>query len=63
MKTTPIRLLLVPLLLLLLAPAWGGQYLTILHFNDFHGHLLPTPPDKAGHSAGGLARIATVVYP
>lgn len=48
------------LLLVLLSPAWSGEYVTILHLNDFHGHLLPDPPDKDGHSRGGLARIATM---
>ena len=48
-------------LLLLTAPALAGQYVTLLHFNDFHGHLLPDAPDKAGHSKGGLARMATMV--
>ncbi len=56
------RLFLVSFLAVLLAAqAFAGQYVTILHFNDFHGHLLPDAPDKAGHSKGGLARIATMV--
>ena len=48
-------------LLLWLGPSFAGQYMTVLHFNDFHGHLQPDAPDKAGHSKGGLARIATLV--
>ena len=40
---------------------WAGQYATILHFNDFHGHLQPTPPDENGHSTEGLARLAGMV--
>ncbi len=35
------------------------QYLTIIHFNDFHGQLLPLEQD--GKSVGGLARVATMV--
>jgi 2',3'-cyclic-nucleotide 2'-phosphodiesterase (5'-nucleotidase family) len=48
-------------LLLIVGQAWAGQYVTLLHFNDFHGHLLPEKPDQAGHSIGGLARMATMV--
>jgi 2',3'-cyclic-nucleotide 2'-phosphodiesterase (5'-nucleotidase family) len=36
------------------------QYVTILHFNDFHGQLLPVEgKDKA--ETGGMARLATMV--
>jgi len=35
------------------------QYVTILHFNDSHGHLLPFEQD--GKTVGGLARMATMV--
>ncbi len=41
------------------AAVWAGQYMTILHFNDHHGHLEPF--EKEGVSLGGMARIATVV--
>ena len=46
---------------LLSLPLQAGQYVTILHFNDFHGHLLPDAPGKDGVSHGGLARMATMV--
>ncbi len=34
------------------------QYITVLHFNDSHGQLLPF--EQAGKSVGGIARMATV---
>ncbi len=50
-------------LVVLLAALWcvcaQPQYVTILHFNDFHGQLLPLEVD--GKSLGGMARIATMV--
>lgn len=50
-------------LFLMLAALWcvgaQPQYVTILHFNDFHGQLLPLEVD--GKSLGGMARIATMV--
>jgi len=61
MSRRKVRLGLCLTIFLLLGQAWAGQYVTLLHFNDFHGHLLPDPPDKAGHSKGGLARMATMV--
>ncbi len=35
------------------------QYVTVLHFNDSHGELLPFEQD--GESVGGIARMATMV--
>lgn len=61
MRTGNLKLALCLTLCLLAAQAFAGQYVTLLHFNDFHGHLLPDPPDKAGPSTGGLARMATLV--
>ncbi|MDP3058520.1 MAG: hypothetical protein Q8N36_03585, partial [bacterium] len=42
------------------------KYLTIIHTNDEHSMLLPTPlselrPDITDLSIGGFARLATVV--
>ena len=54
-------LLLVALLFVPVTGAWSGQYVTILHFNDFHGHLLPRVIDDKGTQAGGMARMATMV--
>lgn len=61
MRQGSLKLALCLTLCLLTAQVFAGQYVTLLHFNDFHGHLLPDPPDKAGHSTGGLARMATLV--
>ncbi|HJN15057.1 MAG TPA: bifunctional UDP-sugar hydrolase/5'-nucleotidase, partial [Armatimonadota bacterium] len=47
------------LALLLIPIAGQAQYVTILHFNDFHGHLLPKQQDD--ESIGGMARLATMV--
>jgi 2',3'-cyclic-nucleotide 2'-phosphodiesterase (5'-nucleotidase family) len=44
---------------LVLAGAAPAQYLTILHFNDFHGQLLPYEVKGEGER-GGLARLATL---
>lgn len=39
-----------------------ARLLTILYFNDIHGHLEPWKPDaKSDATIGGIARIATVV--
>jgi 5'-nucleotidase/UDP-sugar diphosphatase len=35
--------------------------LTILHINDFHGHLLPTPGKDGKPGTGGMAYIAKMV--
>lgn len=54
-------LLLVAVLTLavLSCSAWAApQQVTILHFNDFHGHVL-TPDDEDG--LGGIARIAAAI--
>lgn len=61
MASRSLKLVCCLLVCLMTASAFAGQYVTILHFNDFHGHLLPDAPDKAGHSRGGVARMATLV--
>jgi 5'-nucleotidase/UDP-sugar diphosphatase len=45
---------------LLLAGVAQPQYVTVLHFNDFHGQLLPLPVKDDGE-VGGISRIATLV--
>ena len=52
-RSSPAMLLLC---MLLCCAAHADSYLTILHFNDFHGYLQPVEQD--GRSIGGLARIA-----
>jgi len=44
----------------MLAGAAQPQYVTILHFNDFHGQLLPVE-GKDKTETGGIARLATMV--
>ncbi len=44
-------------LLAIVVTAAADSYVTILHFNDFHGYLQPV--ESEGRSVGGLARIAT----
>ncbi len=61
MPRTRLRL---PLYLLLLTcfalpPLSGDCYVTLLHFNDFHGYLQPVGKPEA--NVGGLARMATLV--
>ncbi|KAA6187704.1 bifunctional metallophosphatase/5'-nucleotidase [Thiohalocapsa marina] len=60
-----VRLALVWLLLWLLVwlplQAQGGQRLTILHFNDFHGQLQPMAAAPGLPSRGGIARLASAV--
>jgi 5'-nucleotidase/UDP-sugar diphosphatase len=51
--------ILAALLAALLSVCAEPQYVTILHFNDFHGQLLPLEVD--GKNVGGMARIATMV--
>ncbi len=46
-------------LLLPTAALAAPKHVTILHFNDFHGHLEPDVDDGLAH--GGAARIATIV--
>lgn len=59
MKRAP-RILLILLTLLITLPALAApKHVTILHFNDFHGHLEPDVED--GVARGGAARIATIV--
>jgi 5'-nucleotidase / UDP-sugar diphosphatase len=36
------------------ALSWGDCYVTVLHYNDSHGHLQPDRDDN-----GGIARMAT----
>jgi len=45
-------------ILVSLSVALGDCYLTVLHFNDFHGYL--QPKEKGDGSVGGIARIATL---
>lgn len=54
-----LRSLALPLGLLTVAltSAVADSYVTILHFNDFHGYLEPV--EVEGRSVGGLARLAT----
>lgn len=60
-------LLLALLIALALGPAGASgarraHTLTILHFNDIHGHLEAWKPDsKSDETVGGIARIATLV--
>ena len=58
-RLTPILLLSLVILVTSQIAVWSGEYLTILHFNDFHGHLEPFERDSA--AVGGMARIATAV--
>ena len=39
---------------------WAGQYITLLHFNDLHGHLEAFIQED--NSVGGIARVAAVVH-
>jgi 2',3'-cyclic-nucleotide 2'-phosphodiesterase (5'-nucleotidase family) len=39
--------------------AMSDCYVTVLHFNDFHGHL--QSKEKDGKAEGGIARMATMV--
>lgn len=59
MDTTRLRLLLLAVFLVSVVASFASAdvYVTILHFNDFHGYLQPVGPPDA--SVGGLARIAT----
>jgi len=58
MKTRLRRLCVILISAVLIASAaWSDCYVTILHFNDFHGYLQPVERD--GNSVGGLARIAS----
>lgn len=55
-----LRLTLALALLVTALPATlADSYVTILHFNDYHGYLMPVEVD--GKSVGGLARLATAV--
>ena len=55
----PLLLIAVVLCAILSCAAWAGpQQVTILHFNDFHGHVL-VPEEEDG--LGGIARIASAV--
>ena len=38
---------------------WAGQYMTLLHFNDLHGHLEASAHNDT--SVGGMARIAAAI--
>lgn len=50
---------LVALSLIIVTPSLAGQRLTILHFNDLHGHLEGGPMGQ--ELAGGAARLATLI--
>ncbi len=58
-RLTPILLLSLVVLVTGRIAVWSGEYVTILHFNDLHGHLEPFERD--GASVGGMARIAAAV--
>ena len=64
-KTLTIALLLTIALIGVASPTSSlprARNLTILYFNDIHGHLEPWKPDaKSDATIGGIARIATVV--
>ncbi len=64
-KTLTIALLLTIALIGVASPTSSlprARNLTILYFNDSHGHLEPWKPDeKSDATIGGIARIATVV--
>ena len=59
MRQPTVRTAMTVLALLLIPIVGQAQYLTILHFNDFHGQLLPKERDDA--SIGGIARLATMI--
>ena len=64
-KTLTLALLLTIALIGVASPTPSlprARNLTILYFNDIHGHLEPWKPDaKSDATIGGIARIATVV--
>ncbi|MBM3498047.1 MAG: bifunctional metallophosphatase/5'-nucleotidase, partial [Armatimonadetes bacterium] len=60
MPRSQTRLLLCLAGLAALAGAAQPQYLTILHFNDFHGQLLPFEVKGEGER-GGIGRLAALV--
>jgi 2',3'-cyclic-nucleotide 2'-phosphodiesterase (5'-nucleotidase family) len=62
--TTLRRWLSFALLLLGLVAGSSGAAappLTILHFNDFHGHLAPVTDPATGETLGGIARLAGAI--
>ena len=59
-RTSALRLTLALALFITALPATlADSYVTILHFNDYHGYLQPV--EVEGKSVGGLARLATAV--
>ncbi|HNX75304.1 MAG TPA: bifunctional UDP-sugar hydrolase/5'-nucleotidase [Candidatus Rifleibacterium sp.] len=47
--------------LLLVSQAWAGTWLTILHTNDTHSHMLPFESKQFGPDCGGIVRRAGLI--
>lgn len=46
--------------LLVVFTGFTGEFLRIVHINDFHGHILPEI-DRTGREIGGISRIASKI--